>query len=108
MVVLHKTKATVFPLDYAWSLKKTLAKPAPPVSIFMKACVCSNQQLKKKASGAPISHHETATAAIFNILISKKELWGRDAFFNRRTLSPHVGGPALAVFVCCTLHTRGA
>ena len=21
---------------------------------------------------------------------------------------PHVGGPALAVFVCCTLHTRGA
>ena len=42
MVVLHKTKATVFPLDYAWSLKKTLAKPAPPVSIFMKACVCSN------------------------------------------------------------------
>ena len=29
-------------------------------------------------------------------------------FFNRRTLSPHVGGPALAVFVCCTLHTRGA
>ena len=45
----------------------------------------------------------------FQYLNFEKGAVGSRCFFLTGGLFlPHVGGPALAVFVCCTLHTRGA